>query len=63
MKRASRCELAVKKLAAAAIKGDVRSAGLLLKLRAHAQKHGDSGPIVIRIIGGLPQRGGILAPR
>ena len=33
-------------------KGDVASAALLLKVWAHAKKHGDSGPIIIRVSGG-----------
>jgi hypothetical protein len=32
--------------------GDVGSAALLLKMRAHAAKHHETGPTVIRIIGG-----------
>ena len=53
-KKASRLELAIRRIAAAAANGDVPSAALLLKLRAHAKTHGDTGPIVIRITGGLP---------
>jgi hypothetical protein len=34
--------------------GDIASAVLLLKMRTHAKKHGDGGPIVIRIINALP---------
>jgi Family of unknown function (DUF5681) len=52
VKHASRLELEIRRLAAKAVKGDAASAALLLKLRAHAQKHGDSGPIVIRVRGG-----------
>jgi Family of unknown function (DUF5681) len=54
VKKASRIELSVRRLAASAIKGDVGSAALLLKMRAHAEKHHETGPIVIRIIGGFP---------
>jgi Family of unknown function (DUF5681) len=54
LKKASRLELTIRRIAAAATKGDVASAALLLKLWAHAKKHGDTGPIVIRIVGGLP---------
>jgi hypothetical protein len=53
VKRASRLELAIRRLAAKAVKGDAASASLVLKLRAHAQKHGDSGAIVISVSGGL----------
>ena len=54
MKKASRLELAIRRLAAEAAKGDAVSAASLLKLRAHAKKHGDTGPIVIRVKGGPP---------
>ncbi|WP_051335340.1 DUF5681 domain-containing protein [Methylocapsa acidiphila] len=54
MKKASRIELTIRKLAAAAVKGDVGGAASLLKMRAHAQKHGDAGPLIIKVIGGLP---------
>src|ERR1700730_4306369 len=36
VKKASRIELAIRRLAASAIKGDVASAAWLLKMRAHA---------------------------
>ena len=53
LKKASRLDLTIRRLAALAIKGDVSSAALLLKMRAHAEKHpDDSGPTIIRIIGG-----------
>jgi hypothetical protein len=45
-------ELAIRRLAAKAAKGDVASAALLLKVWAHAKKHGDSGPIIITVSGG-----------
>jgi Family of unknown function (DUF5681) len=54
LKKASRLELMIRRLAVQAMKGDVASAAQLLTLRAHAQKHGDTGPLVIRITGGLP---------
>ena len=55
LKKASRLELTIRRLAALAIKGDVASAALLLKLRAHAEKHPHGGgPTIIRIIGGPP---------
>jgi hypothetical protein len=40
--------------AAKAVKGDIASAEMLLRMRAHAEKHGDPGPLVIRIINALP---------
>jgi hypothetical protein len=46
---------AERKLVNLALKGDVGSAGQLLTLRAHAIKHGDSGPMIIRVTGGLPR--------
>jgi Family of unknown function (DUF5681) len=55
LKKASRLELTIRWHAALAIKGDVSSAALLLKLRAHAEKHpGASSPTIITIIGGPP---------
>jgi Family of unknown function (DUF5681) len=53
-RRASRLEIAVRTLAAKAVKGDIASAMLLLTMRIHAEKHGDGGPLVIRIINALP---------
>jgi Family of unknown function (DUF5681) len=53
LKKASRLELLIKQLFIEALKGDVGSAGQLLTLRAHAIKHGDSGPTIIRVTGGL----------
>jgi Family of unknown function (DUF5681) len=50
IKRASKQELLIRKLFAAAIRGDVTSAGALLRLRVHAELHGDTGPLVIKII-------------
>jgi hypothetical protein len=54
VKKASRIELTIRRLVASAINGDVASAASLLKIRAHAEKHGGSGPTIIRIIGGFP---------
>jgi hypothetical protein len=54
VRRASRLEIAVRMLAAKAVKGDIASAVLLLTMRAHAKKYGDGGPLVIRIINALP---------
>lgn len=54
VRKASRIELTIRRLAASATKGDVASAPLHLKMRAHAEKYGDSGPMIIRIVGGPP---------
>jgi len=54
LKKASRIELSVRRLAASALKGDVGSAASLLKMRAHAEKHHETGPTIIKIVGGLP---------
>ncbi len=54
LKKASRKELNIKRLVVSAMKGDLSDAAMLLKLRAHAAKHPDGGPIIIQIIGGLP---------
>jgi hypothetical protein len=54
VKKVSRIELSIRRLVASAIKGDVASATMLLNLRAHAQKHRDPGPMIIRVNGGLP---------
>jgi uncharacterized protein DUF5681 len=48
-KRAPRLEVMVKRFGAAALKGDPTAAALLLKMRAHLQKHGDINPITIRM--------------
>jgi hypothetical protein len=56
VKKASRLELSVRRLAASAAKGDIGSAAWLLKLRAHAEKYRDAGPMIFRIVGGLPPR-------
>jgi hypothetical protein len=55
-KKASRIELYVRRLAAAAAKGDPGSAAMLLKVRAHAIKHWETGPRIIQIINALPER-------
>ena len=49
-RRASKQELLIRKLFSAAIRGDVSGADALLKLRVHAEDHGDTGPLVIRIV-------------
>jgi hypothetical protein len=54
VKNASRIELTVRRLAASATNGDVGSAAMLLKMRAHAKKNGDTSPTVIRIFNALP---------
>jgi Family of unknown function (DUF5681) len=48
VRKASRIELTIRRLAA------VASAAWLLKMRAHAEKFGDTGPIIIRVSGGPP---------
>jgi hypothetical protein len=50
IRRASKQELMIRKLFSAALRGDVGSADALLKLRVHAEHHGDPGPLVIRIV-------------
>jgi hypothetical protein len=37
-----------------ALTGNVASADQILNMRVHAEKHGDTGLIVIRITGGIP---------
>jgi hypothetical protein len=54
VKNASRIELTVRRLAASATNGDVGSAAMLLKMRTHAKKNGDTSPTVIRIFNALP---------
>jgi hypothetical protein len=54
VRKASRIELTIRRLAASATKGDVASAAWLLKMRTHAEKFGDTGPIIIRVSGGPP---------
>ena len=39
----------IRKLFSEAMRGDVGSAALLLKMREHAETHGDIGPTVIKI--------------
>jgi Family of unknown function (DUF5681) len=50
VKRGSRIELAIRRHIAAALSGDVASAALLLKIRKHAEKYGDPGPLIINLI-------------
>ncbi len=54
VKKASRIELTIRRLAASATNGDVASAAILLKLRAHAKKYGDTNPTIIRVYNSLP---------
>jgi hypothetical protein len=54
VKKASRIELTIRRLAASATSGDVASAAMLLKMRAHAEKNGDTSPTIIRIFNALP---------
>ena len=54
VRRAPRLEVAIRTLAAKAVKGDAASAMQLLKMRTRAETHGDLGPIMIRIVNALP---------
>ena len=49
-KKTSRLELAIKRHVTAALNGDVGSAAMLLKMRAHGLKFGDVGPLIIRLV-------------
>ena len=53
-RQTSRLELAIKHHINAALNGDVGSAAMLLKMRAHAERLGDTGPLVIRLENALP---------
>ena len=53
-RKTSRLELAIKRHVAAALDGDVGSAAMLLKMRAHAMTFGDTGPLLVRIVNVLP---------
>ena len=48
-KRAPRIELMIRRYGAAALKGDVGAAAMLLKIRAHCEKYGDINPPTITI--------------
>lgn len=50
MRRGSRLELVIHRHFVAALSGDVASAAMLLKLREHGLKYGDSGPLIIHIL-------------
>ena len=49
-KKTSRLELAIKRHVTAALNGDVGSAAMLLKMRAHGLKFGDTGPLIITLV-------------
>ena len=49
VRRRSRLEAVIRKLFSEAMRGEVSSAAALLKMREHAETHGDIGPIVIKI--------------
>jgi hypothetical protein len=53
-RKASRLELAIRHLVSQAMKGDLDSAAMLLKLRARAAKHCETNGMIITIRGGLP---------
>jgi hypothetical protein len=53
-RKMSRLELAIKRHITAALDGDVGSAAMLLKVRAHAIGLGDTGPLIIQIVNALP---------
>lgn len=53
-RKTSRLELAIKRHITAALSGDVGSAAVLLKMRAHAIRFGDTGPLIIHIVNSLP---------
>jgi hypothetical protein len=57
-KRTTRLALTLKSLGNAALKGDVKAAEMLLKLRAHAQRFGDVGVHKIMMDDWLPDRPG-----
>jgi hypothetical protein len=54
VKRAPRVDVAIKNLAARAMRGDIRAATLLLDLRKFFVECTDTGPIVLLVSGGLP---------
>ena len=53
-RKTSRLELAIKRHSAAALNGDVGSAAMPLKMRGHAIRLGDTGPLIIHIENALP---------
>jgi hypothetical protein len=54
LRKTSRLELAIKRHIASALSGDIGSAAMLLKMRAHAIEFGDTGPLIVRIVNALP---------
>jgi hypothetical protein len=58
VKAATRRELRIKKVINDAVKGDVKSAEMVLKLLEHEQKQSGRGDQTIRIINWLPDRPG-----
>lgn len=50
IRRGSRLELVIHRHFVAALSGDVGSAAMLLTLREHGMKYGDSGPLIINIL-------------
>ena len=48
-KRAPRIEVLIRSLGAAALKGDVGAAAMLLKIRTHCEKCGDINPTTITL--------------
>jgi hypothetical protein len=55
-----RIELMIKSYGADALKGDVGAAAVLLKMRAHFEKHGDINPERITIVRVMMRPGGKL---
>ena len=49
-RKTSRLELVIKRHVTAALNGDVGSAAMLLKMRAHGMKFGDAGPLIITLV-------------
>ena len=48
-KRAPRIEIMIKRIGAAAVKGDPSAAAMLLEMRERLEKHGNLNPIIIRL--------------
>ena len=53
-RKTSRLELAIKRHVTGALNGDVGSAAMLPKMRAHAIRFGDTGALIVRIANSLP---------
>ena len=53
-RKTSRLELAIKRHVTRALNGDVGSAAMLLKMRAHAIRFGDTGALIVRVANSLP---------